>query len=485
MAFTLAAIGATFATVMVGAYNDVGRGMAVSASNLAAAVAHDVDRNIEMLDLSLQAAGQSWIDPKIQALTPDLRNLVLFDNSSHAQDVGAVVIFDTKGTIQAWSRPSLKNLTSVANRDFFRVHLSDTSIGLFVSKPFVSEITHTWIVALTRRINNPDGSFGGVVAASLQLSYLNKLYRGLDLGADGTVILFRIDGTVITRAPLDEEDIGRRLSHTDGFQIIRSSKVGSVETASPLDGRRRIISFHRVGTLPLIQDVEISADEAYAGWWRKTLIVGGILLVLCLVSLLLMLMLNAELARRGAVEKQLARLATTDGLTGLANRRQFDATLDLEWRRAVREGLPLALLMIDADHFKAINDVYGHLVGDDLLVVFAACIELAIKRPGDLGTRYGGEEFAILLPNTEMAGALVVGEAIRAAVAAHPRPESMKPDRAVTVSVGVASFVPRLNQLSHELVAAADAALYRAKAEGRDRCCAAVADAAAMQRAAA
>lgn len=485
MAGTLVAICATFATVMADAYDDVARGVAVAAGNLATAVAHDVDRNIELLDLSLQAASKSWVDPKVQALAPDLRNLVLFDNSAHAQDVGAIAIIDANGDLQARSRPSPKGMPSVSDRDFFRVHLSNNDVGLYVSKPFISAASHTWIVALSRRITNPDGSFGGVAAASLELAYLNKLYRGLDLGVDGTVVLFRIDGTVITRAPLNEDDINRNLSDTDSYQIIRSAPVGSVETASPLDGRRRIISFHRVGDLPLIQDVEVSADEAYAGWWRKTAIVGGILLALCLISLLLMLMLSAELTRRVAVEQQLARLATTDSLTGLANRRQFDTTLGVEWRRATREGLPLSLLMIDADHFKAINDVYGHLVGDDLLASFAVCIDRNINRPADLGSRYGGEEFAVLLPNTDTAGALVVADAIRNAVMVHTRPDGMEPDRVVTVSVGVASLVPRLGQTGQDLVAEADAALYRAKAEGRNRCCAAPPLAAADQRAAA
>ncbi len=270
------------------------------------------------------------------------------------------------------------------------------------------------------------------------------------------------------REPYVESDIRRSVVGSDTFNAIRASKLGSLEGPSPVDGVNRIISFHRVGNLPLIQDVEVSVDQAYAAWWRKTLIISAMMGFLCVCTIALLVVLNAELGYRATVEAALEHLVGTDALTQIANRRRFEEGLDMEWRRAVREGLPLSVLMIDADRFKTYNDAYGHPAGDLLLRALAQAIAGAIRRPGDLAARYGGEEFAVLLPNTDVAGAAKVAESIRAAVARLAEVHAAAPTGVATVSIGVAGLEPGLGQASTEVVAAADAALYRAKAGGRD-----------------
>ena len=168
----------------------------------------------------------------------------------------------------------------------------------------------------------------------------------------------------------------------------------------------------------------------------------------------------------------LRRMALSDGLTGVANRRQFDTVLSAEWRRCGRSGQPLSLIMIDVDHFKRYNDRYGHQQGDVCLRAVAAAIKAALCRSHDLAARYGGEEFACLLPDTALEGALLKAAEIEAAVRALALEHA---DSAlggiVTVSVGVAG-VGAPQQLSESaLVEAADAQLYRAKREGRARVC--------------
>ena len=149
------------------------------------------------------------------------------------------------------------------------------------------------------------------------------------------------------------------------------------------------------------------------------------------------LFLAREIGRRAKAEDKLEELATTDALTGLRNRRKFDADIDAEWRRAARQNTPLALLMIDADHFKSYNDTYGHQAGDQVLVGIAICISDLVRRAGDCAARYGGEEFAVLLPGLSPAEALEVAETIRLKV------EHWSEDPQVTtVSVGVASMTP-------------------------------------------
>ena len=177
---------------------------------------------------------------------------------------------------------------------------------------------------------------------------------------------------------------------------------------------------------------------------------------------------EAEHALEAAMEK-LAKQAMTDGLTGVANRRRFDESFTLEWRRSLRAGEPFCVLMIDADHFKGFNDRYGHQAGDDCLRAIATTIAANIRRAHDLVARYGGEEFVVILPATDLDGALAVGRLIRAAIETMEIAHEANADGVVTVSIGVARAVPEMSSRPESLIEAADAALYVAKRNGRNR----------------
>jgi diguanylate cyclase (GGDEF)-like protein len=168
-------------------------------------------------------------------------------------------------------------------------------------------------------------------------------------------------------------------------------------------------------------------------------------------------------------EAQLRQLATTDALTGLANRRRFDELFASTWRQAQREQLPVSVLMIDADHFKAYNDCYGHEAGDDCLRAIAAAIEQRALRAGDFAARYGGEEFMVLLANTDTEGALTVAQRIHAAVLELNIPHAGSPIGTVTLSIGVAMAIAHPGADGAELLRVADRNLYAAKHAGRDR----------------
>jgi len=177
---------------------------------------------------------------------------------------------------------------------------------------------------------------------------------------------------------------------------------------------------------------------------------------------------QAERALRAA-NQQLERLARTDGLTGLANRRCFDEVLDAEWKRQRRDGQPLSLLLADIDHFKRYNDACGHQAGDRCLAAVAQAIRRAVKRPADLAARYGGEEFVVVLPGTPAEGARHVAERIRAGVEGLALPHPSSPVAGhVTLSLGVATLVPG-EGAPGDLTRRADEALYRAKELGRNR----------------
>ncbi len=166
----------------------------------------------------------------------------------------------------------------------------------------------------------------------------------------------------------------------------------------------------------------------------------------------------------------LERLSILDGLTGIANRRHFDEVLDFEWRRACREGLSLALVMIDIDHFKAYNDANGHQAGDECLRTVASTLAGSLSRAGDLAARYGGEEFAVLLAGTDSKNATDIAEMLRAKVQALGIPhEHSSAASVLTLSIGVAAVCPTPDVSQETLVGVADQVLYRAKRAGRNR----------------
>jgi len=171
-----------------------------------------------------------------------------------------------------------------------------------------------------------------------------------------------------------------------------------------------------------------------------------------------------------AANERLQNLSFLDGLTGIANRRHFDQVLLLESRRNTRAKTPLSLIILDIDYFKAFNDTYGHLRGDDCLKTVAATLRNTLRRAGDFPARYGGEEFGVILPNTDDLGAAMIAEELRASVerADIAHVNSLCADY-VTVSVGVVTRFLEQAETPDDLILAADRALYRSKHEGRNR----------------
>lgn len=168
--------------------------------------------------------------------------------------------------------------------------------------------------------------------------------------------------------------------------------------------------------------------------------------------------------------RKLEQLSTQDDLTGIANRRQFNRTLAIEWNRAMRGKYWLSVILIDIDAFKPYNDHYGHLAGDDCLIQVARILQKAVKRPSDLVARYGGEEFAVILPHTGLEGAVTVAEQMRQQVAALKiEHHYARNSQHITISAGVAATIPDQQQDMRHLLHAADQALYQAKRSGGNK----------------
>jgi diguanylate cyclase (GGDEF)-like protein len=178
--------------------------------------------------------------------------------------------------------------------------------------------------------------------------------------------------------------------------------------------------------------------------------------------------INRQFSELVLANKRLEHLSTIDALTGMYNRRVFDETIDKEWRRAARQKTELALAMIDIDHFKAFNDTYGHLAGDACLKTVSETIRSLVKRPGDALFRYGGEEFAIIMADSTLAGANLLCEKIRLAVADLAIPNQLSEYSSVTISIGVSSIIPDSRGLFSSYIHSVDQLLYKAKQLGRN-----------------
>ncbi len=213
--------------------------------------------------------------------------------------------------------------------------------------------------------------------------------------------------------------------------------------------------------------MEVSGDGLFA--IQATGLAGLLTCVYLLVSVLKKMEFVARRELRDANTK-LERQAATDGLTGIPNRLCFDGVLAREWSRHERSDLPLSVAMIDADFFKAFNDEYGHLAGDECLRAVARAIKASVRRPADFCARFGGEEFAVVLPNTDEEGAIRVAEMIcmhvRNAAIPHPRSPA---SQFVTVSIGLATVVPTPERSRQDFLHDVDMALYRAKEAGRNQ----------------
>jgi len=439
-----------------------------AAANLVSSLASEIDRNIELYDLSLQAVVDGMKLPEIDKISPELRQVVLFDRAASAKDMGSIQVMDRLGKVMLDSRSLVPAEANYSGQDFFQAHVRQADVGLYISRPWVAS-DGQYLIGFSRRISNADGSFGGIVAGSMRVSYFHNLFRKLKFGPRDSMNLLSADGTILMRAPFDIDTIGQSLRKSQVFQQFPQVQSGWYETPSLLDGIKRLFVFQQVGHHPLLIIQGLSLDTIYADWWREVWLIGSIMLALCAITMALTVFLALAQKRRTAAENQLARLASTDGLTGLSNRRKFDEVLSGEWRRAQRSASPLALLMIDADSFKAYNDTHGHQAGDAALTSIAACIANGTKRVSDLSARYGGEEFAVLLPGETIEGACLVAERIRDSVLSLRSQQQGRPDICPTISVGVASMVPQAGLAPSDLIKSADLALYEAKHAGRNR----------------
>ncbi|QGZ39507.1 diguanylate cyclase (GGDEF)-like protein [Pseudoduganella flava] len=457
-----------------------------NATNLARAMSEHADDTLRTAETSL-ADLQERIQTDGTSPTQMARlHRLMADHVHRLPELDALSAYDETGRRLVTSQADQDRAVNNADREYFQYHLRNPGAGSRIGRPVVSRATGRWVIPVSRRLDKPDGAFDGVVLATIAIDYFREFYASFDIGADGAVALLSDDGTMLVRRPFREQSIAANIGNTPLYDAYtRVARIGTGMFRSTQDGKVRLNSYRPLQHYPLFVTAALSKDEVLAHWWRDTLTHTAGVIVLAALLALFGQRLVRQMRRRLQVESKLReardslaglnaaleKLALQDGLTGLANRRQFDVSLGNEFSRATRHGAPLALAMIDVDHFKAYNDRYGHGAGDICLRAAAQAIRRQTPgRAGDLAARYGGEEMAVLLPNTDVAGAHAVAERMREAIAALALPHAGSPHGIVTISAGVAAMVPRRGvDAASALLELADRALYAAKAAGRNR----------------
>lgn len=439
--------------------------------NVLQTLSSGIERNLGIIELSLSGLQDALRVPDLETLPEALRQMLLFDRAASAEFLGSMLVLDPAGRIRFDSGgPSDRNV-DLSDRDYFLAQ-RDGNIPRFISRPFGSRIrAGDPSVALSRRLSGVDGSFEGVLMAAVRLSYFRSLFGKVDLGPDSVVTLVRTDGTIIFRSPWGDGDgySGVNISNSPVFRRISSHPGEDFINYSVLDGEKRYYFSQKIGNFPLILVVGISVNNALSTWFTQAIILSALTVLICALLIYVVLNLRRALRHSYDMEEQLAVMALNDGLTNLPNRRGFNMACETELRRAAREQRELAVLVIDVDHFKRVNDSWGHPFGDEVLVQIASQIQRSIRRPGDFAARLGGEEFVVLLPSTGADGARYIAEQIRLAVASIHLHAGGGHYVSPTISIGVACSAVKPGDRIAPLLRAADEALYEAKGAGRNR----------------
>ncbi len=367
------------------------------------------------------------------------------------------------GTLRYVPDRGQTNRTNVADRDYFQAQFEERTRGLYVAKPVVSRVTGKLGIPISIPVSKAGGDIA-VIFAAIELDRIAGNFEAERIQPRGTIAILRDDGLFMFRSPMDDKIIGSSVAQSAMWQRnLGALPRGFYESErSPVDGLSRAVAYTRVQDYPLVVAVTASLDDLLRAWRMHTLILVSIALLISIACLLLAATLLRCMRDEATVRRTLEHLMLTDPLTGVGNRRMLELRLDDEILRAERYRRALTVVYFDLDHFKQVNDKYGHDVGDTVLRQVADSL-VANLRQSDHVARMGGEEFVTLLTETGLDDAVTLVERMRAAVAALQIPGL---PQHITISAGLAQW--REGENAETLLRRADQALYRAKASGRN-----------------
>lgn len=393
---------------------------------------------------------------------------------AHLPYIDGVYVADAEGNVLYGMAPEPdRSAVKILDRPYFNDLIDQTADDAVLSRPIRSRATGAWVLVVARRVSLDNGAFGGAVLVTISIEQLTRTFAQIGL-PDGASITLRGQSLgLIARYPPPAGDIGNSLGQSEisrefAERLLSGATESTFYAVTPLDQIPRILSFRKLEAYPLYLVVGRAKAEYLAPWHGvltyAVFTVGAFVALTTLLSILV----HRSWRRLTTMNRALEHMAHTDYLTSLMNRRALLECAEAEIERSRRYGKPPSVLILDIDHFKDINDRFGHVVGDAALRQLAGVLRSTFRTVDLLG-RWGGEEFVAFMPETPLAGAFDVAERIRQAVEDTEIAAGVDTPLKLTVSIGVASLMPTDDV--DAVITRADTALYRAKNTGRNSVC--------------
>ncbi|AST68706.1 MULTISPECIES: sensor domain-containing diguanylate cyclase [Kosakonia] len=457
------------------------------AVNLSISQARQAEDTFLQAELVLRDIRRNLPVENVDQINAPQFDIYLADLKSRLPQLHGLMVYDAQGNMKSTSFGKIPVMSNNSDREYFVYHRRNGHGGVHIGHVIRSRTTGDLVIPVSLRISDKAGGFEGILLATVRIDYFRHFYAYFELGQRDMLALLNIDGTALYVRPYGDEIINRNLSASPLFtrELARKDR-GNGTWISALDHVERTYGFARLERYPLVVAAGYDRPALWNRWLQESLpdlVLNGMLLLgtLLMGSIIFrQVRLNVrnqtELAvlrdELTSINHTLQLMALADGLTGLANRRQFDLFLNKSLKASALTQKPVALIMIDIDYFKRYNDFYGHVAGDNCLRMVGEILQKLKLRPNDLIARYGGEEFAIVLPDTGPEAALFVARQAVTAVrnAQIPHVKTSAQQSIVTISAGCYSLVADQNyDDAIRLKEGADKALYQAKIDGRDR----------------
>ena len=263
---------------------------AATSTNLTTTLAHEIGRTIQTYDLSLQAALRAINAPAFKTMDALSRHQLLFDSAVEARHMGSIFVMDSNGAIVNDSAAITPRQVSVGDREYFLAHKTGIASGLFISHPYQSRLAHDWSIALSRRVDGPDGHFAGIVVGAIRYSYFNDLFAKLDLGRGAGISLFDSDGGMLYPAPPNQQEA----SQPALVERLRAGQTQPFQGVADRTGERTLSTIARIDDLPIFLVMTTTLEPIYAAWTFNTRLAGGVAIVLLLTAWLLLRVLRRQ-----------------------------------------------------------------------------------------------------------------------------------------------------------------------------------------------
>lgn len=455
--------------------------------NLSVSLARQAEDAFLQVDITLSDAVRQLNQHGIGYAASAVFSRQLKEQHGRLPQLHGLFVYDAQGNWLATSGSYMPARGSNADRDYFIWHKTHPDKGVHISHVIRSRSTGELVIPVSMRLDDSAGRFAGVALATVKIDYFRHLYDYYILAERDVIGLIAADASVVYIRPFPDSVINQSVSTSPLFKsALKTATSGSATWRSALDGVERIYGYARLQQYPLIVATGYDRDRIWRDWLMANLsdvVLNAILLaMITLMGWLLLRQVGANVRKQleltqvrdelMTINHRLQSLALIDELTGLANRRQFDALLEQSLQRSHKSGEPLSLIVIDLDFFKRYNEANGHIEGDLCLRRIGAILKGLPQQQGDFVARYSGEAFAMILPFTNAPDARRIAEraikAIREARISHQSSELA--DKIVTASAGCCTLIASGQSGEAErLIARVHKALHKARSNGRNR----------------